>query len=252
MHVRYPTFHPPVIAHRGSRTGAPENTLAAFRLAYQEGARWIETDVKVTQDGIPILMHDDTLNRTTNGHGSVADRTWADIQTLDAGLWFGDSFQNEHVPSLVQALQFFLDYGLRPNLEIKPCRGRTRVTAMATLMEASKIWPVDLPPPLISSFDHEALAIAAHLRPDWPRGVLLDEWRDDWRETALTVEANAIHMEASQLTHERTSLILRSELPLLSYTVNVPSRARELLNWGVSAIFSDNPKEMLGALAAPT
>jgi glycerophosphoryl diester phosphodiesterase len=248
MQLRFPTFQPPVIAHRGSRSGAPENTLAAFRLAYREGARWIETDVKLTQDGVPVLFHDDTLDRTTNGKGPVSNISWADLQNLDAGSWFGSEFKNERVPSLAEALRFLLDHGMRVNLEIKPCLGRAQVTTMVALMETAKIWPEDYAPPLISSFDHDALAIAAQLHPDWPRGLLLDEWRGDWHDAAHKLQANAIHMNATQLTRERIGLIIRSGLPVLTYTVNEVRRAKELLEWGVGAVFSDNPKDMIETL----
>src|SRR4051812_26195793 len=92
------TFIPPLIAHRGASSEAPENTLAALKLARGRGANWVEVDVKLTQDGVPILMHDDTLERTTDGTGKVADTSWATIQTLDAGSWFDKKFRGERVP----------------------------------------------------------------------------------------------------------------------------------------------------------
>jgi glycerophosphoryl diester phosphodiesterase len=234
-------FHPPVIAHRGVRAKAPENTLAAFRLAKEAGVGWIETDVKLTHDGVPILMHDDTLDRTTNGHGPVADKTWDEIRQLDAG-------GGERVPSLAEALHFAIDANINLNLEIKPCPGRTQATTMVALIEVAKMWPDDRPPPLVSSFDIEALAIAAMLHPEWPRGLLLDDWRDDWLEIARLTGASTINMNADILTQPRVAMIAKSGLPLLVYTVNEPLRARELLRWGVSAVFSDDPQAIIGTL----
>src|SRR5580658_7344129 len=98
------SFHPPVIAHRGASAQAPENTMAAFRLATESGAKWVEFDVHLTQDGVPVIMHDDTLDRTTDGKGKIADASWADVQKLDAGSWFDKRFKGERVPHLDEVL----------------------------------------------------------------------------------------------------------------------------------------------------
>lgn len=241
-------FQPPVIAHRGASAMAPENTMAAFRLALEQGATWIETDVKLTHDGVPILMHDDTLDRTTNGKGSVADQDWAKIQPLDAGAWFDSSFKGEHVPQLGELLRFALDNNLRVNLEIKPCPGRTRSTTMVTLIETSKIWPADHPPPLISSFDIEALTIAAQLHPEWPRGLLLDKWHDNWAELIAKTQASLLHMSARALTPSRLQQLRASSLPVITYTLNDPRRVHDLLQAGVAAVFCDNPGDIIASL----
>lgn len=241
-------FHPPVIAHRGARASAPENTIAALRRAQEEGAPWIEVDVKLTRDGVPILMHDDTLDRTTSGKGPVAEMDWADIQALDAGSWFSPAFAGERVPHLSEALKCALDRRLRVNLEIKPCAGRARVTTMVMLMEAAKIWPQDRPLPLISSMDIEALCIASQFMPHWPRGLLLDEWRDDWRDIVQKVEASTLNINSNILSKERMRQLSMAELPVLAYTVNEPGAAKELFRSGVVAVFSDNPRDMIAAL----
>ena len=175
---------PPLIAHRGASADAPENTMAAFRLAADSGVTWVEFDVKLTHDGVPILMHDDTLDRTTGGKGTVADTNWADIQTLDAGSWFDKRFKDERVPHLVDVLRLCLERNIRPMIEIKPCPGRAQATTMVTLIEATKIWPRDHTSPVVLSFDTEVLGIAAKFQPHWPRGYSFEEWRTDWREEA--------------------------------------------------------------------
>ena len=240
-HTNQLLFIPPVIAHRGARMVAPENTLAAFEAACAQGAAWIETDVKLTHDGVPILMHDDTLDRTTNGHGAVADTIWADIQRLDTG-------GGVRVPSLIEALRMAMERHLHLNLEIKPCPGRTQATTMVTLIEATKVWPDDHPPPLISSFDTQALVIASRLRPDWPRGLLLEGWKDSWPDLVQMTQASTINIDAASVTQQRVEQLISSKLPVLVYTVNDPLRAKELIHWGVSAVFSDNPLEIIRAL----
>jgi glycerophosphoryl diester phosphodiesterase len=241
-------FIPPVIAHRGARVRAPENTMAAFKAAREDGARWIETDVKLTSDGVPILMHDDTLDRTTDGHGSVADMSWAEIKNLDAGAWFSPAFKGTRVATLVELLIFARDTNMRLNLELKPCPGRTQATVMVALIEAAKLWPDTAPPPLISSFDIDALSIAAQLHPEWPRGLLLDEWREDWRELASLVQATTINLNADLLTPARIAALREANKPILAYTVNDAARAKALLQSGVQAVFSDNPAALIGAL----
>jgi glycerophosphoryl diester phosphodiesterase len=234
-------FKPPIIAHRGARVRAPENTLAAFAAARQDGALWIETDVKLTSDGVPILFHDDMLERTTNGKGAVADMPYAEIQKLDAGLWFDQRFAGTRVPTLAELMLFARSNGTRLNLEIKPCPGRTKATAMVALIEAAKLWPENAPPLLISSFDVEALVIAAQLHPGWPRGLLLDTWRDDWQKLVDLTQASSIHLNVDLLTAEHVAVLRQARLPILAYTVNDPAKVKELMGKGIKAVFSDNP-----------
>jgi glycerophosphoryl diester phosphodiesterase len=222
--------------------------MAAFRAAHADGAVWIETDVKLTLDGVPVLFHDDLLDRTTNGKGAVAAISWSDLQDLDAGSWFGKEFAGARVPALAELLVFAVQADMRLNLELKPCPGRARATAMVALIEAAKTWPQSLPAPLISSFDIEALVVAAQIHPDWPRGLLLDEWRDDWREQAELTQASTLHVNEELLTPERLVQLRLSGFPLLSFTVNDPARARHLLSNGVRGIFTDDPGAMLQAL----
>jgi glycerophosphoryl diester phosphodiesterase len=245
--LSYP-FQPPVIAHRGARGSAPENTLAAYKRAKEEGAVWVETDVKLTHDGVPILMHDDELDRTTNGKGLVADMPWSEFQKLDAGGWFDPQFSGERVPALSEFLAFVFAQNLRVNLELKPCPGRTQATAMVTLIEAAKVWPHSAPPPLISSFDVEALVIASGLHPEWPRGLLLEEWSEDWGDLVRRTKADAIHVDEEILTKGRVDAFLQARLPVLAFTVNDPARMKELLHWGVTAVFTDHPGQLIKAL----
>jgi glycerophosphoryl diester phosphodiesterase len=241
-------FQPPIIAHRGDSRRAPENTLASLRLAQERGARWVEVDVKLTKDGIPILMHDDTLDRTTNGKGAVADKTWAEIQKLDAGVPFDKSFKGERVPHLAEVLKFVVGSGLHINLEIKPCPGRAQETARVMLQETAKLWPAHSSPPLISSFNEESLAIAKQMQPDWPRSLAMEVWRDDFEKNTASVGAQALTVDADLLTSEHMFILRKSGLTLLAYTVNDPAYAKKLLADGVHAVFSDDPGMLIESL----
>src|SRR5687767_2537589 len=112
-------FDPPVIAHRGASFYAPENTMAAFRKAAQLGVNWVEFDVVATKDGMPVVFHDDELNRTTNGVGMLSDYSHAYLQTLDAGSWFDARFAGETIPTLAQVLTFLAEMKLNANIELK-------------------------------------------------------------------------------------------------------------------------------------
>jgi glycerophosphoryl diester phosphodiesterase len=247
MPDRQINFFPPFIAAGGACIRAPENTMASFAAAREDGAGWIEADVKLTADGIAILMHDDTLDRTTNGRGNVADMTWAQMRDLDAGSWFAPSFTGTRVPALAELLAFARATGMRLNLEIKPCPGRARATTIVALIEIAKAWPEAALPPLISSFDIEALTVAAQLHPGWPRGLLLAQWREDWREVMTLTRATTLNINADLLTPERLAILRQTHVPMLAWNVSDAAQARDLFAGGVKAVFCDDPAQLLKA-----
>lgn len=241
---------PPIIGHRGSAGLAPENTLAGIRRAHEEGARWVEFDVKLTYDGIPILMHDDRLDRTTDGNGNVATITYDDLQKLDAGAWFAPSFAGERVPSLKAALDLCIELGLGINVELKPCPGRAKETAGIALTTLEDVWPnrASTPPPLISSFDKRALAAAASLRPDLPRGCLVGRVPLTWRTAVERFGCRTLNVSDRWIRKAHVEAARKQGIPVLVYTVNDPNRARALLEMGVTSIFTDQVDVMMRTL----
>lgn len=239
---------PKIIGHRGARMHAPENTVAGLRRAAVLGAAWVEVDVKLTADGVPILMHDETLERTTNGRGAVRATDLDAIRRLDAGGWFAPAFAGEPVPTLEEALEVILELGLGVNLEIKPCPGREEETARGTLDLTRAIWPHDRPPPLISSFRTDSLETARRVAPDWPRGYLIDKRPADWRRTADRLEAATLNVNGARETAETIARYRETGRPVLAYTINDPRQARTLFDWGVSAVFTDTPAAMAAAI----
>lgn len=239
---------PPVIGHRGAKAHAPENTLAGLRTAAAQGAPWVEVDVMLSRDGVPILMHDDTLNRTTSGRGPVDRADLADIRALDAGAWFAPAFAGERVPTLEEALDCALDLGLGLNLEIKPTPGRAVETAEVALDVARRRWPADRPPPLVSSFELSCLETATRLAPDWPRGYLIWKPPPDWAALADHIGAATLNVDQNRLTRATVETFRSAGRPVLAYTVNSPARARELFAWGVAAVFTDTPATILAAV----
>ena len=243
-------FHPPeipkVIGHRGAAGHAPENTLASLGLAAALGARWVEFDVKLASGGEPILFHDDTLDRTTDGKGPVATTPLAEIRALDAGKWYQARFAGERVPTLPEALVVLARLDLGANVEIKPCSGRERETGETVAQALRALWPGRLPAPLVSSFNFEALAAAASHAPEFPRALLFREVPADWRARAEEVGATAIHCNWQFLDRARVALLRGAGYAVRAYTVNDVRTAAVLFAWGVASVFTDYPDRLVG------
>jgi len=240
---------PRLIAHRGASAYAPENTLAALREAKRRGAPWVEFDVKLSRDGVPILMHDESLKRTAGLDRFTADVPWADIQKLDAGAWKGASFAGEGVPSFAAAISCLGALGLGANIEIKPCPGREAATAVAAVEALQPRWPAQLPLPLLSSFKEAALAAARDAAPAFPRAVLIDDLADDWRLRAEAVGAIGVNTNGRKLTPARAAEVKAAGYLLSAYTINDPQTARDLLAMGVDCIITDMPDTIAAAIA---
>ncbi len=241
---------PPIIGHRGSAGLAPENTLAGIRRAHEEGATFVEFDVKLTADGVPILMHDERLGRTTDGKGKVALASYDEIRMLDAGSWFSRDFAGERVPSLRVTLELCIELGLGINLELKPCPGREEETARIALETLEEAWPdhLNLPPPLISSFERRALAAARKFAPDRPRGCLVTRVPAAWQAALDRFGCSTLNVADRWIRKGHVDVASRAGVPVLVYTVNDPARARFLLEAGVTSIFTDRVDLMLRAL----
>ncbi len=235
---------PRVIGHRGAAATAPENTLASFTQAKNQGATWVELDVQLSADGVPVVFHDDGLERTSNGHGPLTAQTLTALRRLDAGSWFGPAFAGEGIPTLAEAVATIAALGMGLNLEVKLPVGappeQAERTARLALAEATALWPAHLPTPLVSSFHPAALAEAAR-RSVWPRGLLLERLPADWRQRAERLGCVSLHVAATTLTASQAFAVRESGLALLAYTVNHPARAERLWQWGVDGVFSDAP-----------
>lgn len=232
---------PKIIGHRGCAGYAPENTLEAIHTAADMGIDWVELDVKLTKDEVPIIFHDETLERTTNTSGNVAEKTYKELKELDCGSWYGESFIGVKIPTLEEAIEVLIDRGLGLNLEIKPCPGRERDTAEVALDLLSTIWD-DHDRLLISSFQHVSLESAMEIAEDWHRGFLLpEEWPENWAEMAEYLQVSTINVNASSIKREQIESAMDMEKQILAYTVNEPDQARVLQSWGVDGFFSDTP-----------
>ncbi len=230
--------YPKIIAHRGGGLLAPENTLAAIDKGVSLGHKMVEFDVKLSNDGAIFLLHDDILDRTSNGSGNAGQLLWEQLMLLDAGSWFGEKYRHERLPLLAQVAESCRAFKTMANIEIKPTAGRSKETGQIVALAAQTLWQ-DMIPPLLSSFDYDALNEAAIAAPELPRGYLLHKWADDWRQKAATLTCTSLHFNHNILTKERVAIVKQAGLRILAYTVNQPERARILLEWGVDAICTD-------------
>jgi glycerophosphoryl diester phosphodiesterase len=233
---------PKIIGHRGAAAYAPENTLEGLHTAADMGIDWVEFDVKLTKDGVPILFHDESLERTTNGgERLVAQVTYEEIKELEAGSWFADSFAGAKIPTLEEAIDVLIQRGLGVNVEIKPCPGREKETAEAALDILSQYWE-DHDRLLISSFQHVSLETAFDMAEDWHRSLLLGkEWPENWKELAEYLKVSTVNIDGREVERDQVEEIIDLGLPILAYTINTQEEARKLLSWGVDGFFSDNP-----------
>jgi glycerophosphoryl diester phosphodiesterase len=231
--------YPRIVGHRGGGTLAPENTLAGIRKAAKMGAGGVEFDVMLSADKVPVLIHDETLERTTNGRGSVAATPYATLANLDAGAWFGPEHRGEHVPTFEQAGKLCVDLGLWANVEIKPSRGFEGDTAAATARLAAELWRGAALKPLLSSFQGTCLEVARSAAPELDRGYLTDRVGPGWSEAAHRLGCVSVHCNFEHLTRPQADEIKSAGYWLLCYTVNEPDTARRLFSWGADAVFTD-------------
>ena len=241
---------PRIIAHRGSPRAAPENTLASFRRAAVDGATWVEFDASLTADARVVVFHDDDLDRTSDGTGKLAEANFETVVALDAGSWFSPAFRNEMIPTLEEALELFATLGLGFNMELKTDPGREVELASIALPIAVECWPKTVPTPLVSSFSRQAVAAAKEVAPQWPRAFLFDRLPDDWAEVGKTLDLASLNGNQKHLTREQVIDVRGAGYGVCAYTVNEVSRAEALFSWGVDAIFTDVPAEMIKAFGS--
>lgn len=237
-----------VIAHRGYSGAAPENTIAAVRAAIDIGADMAEIDVTLTSDGEVVVIHDSTLQRTTNGGGEVLEFSLADLQLLDAGSWFSKSFAGEPIPTL-DAMLAEVDDRILLNVEIKSeAVGLGVVEKVATAIRARGMTDEIV----VSSFSPTALEKMHQLAPEIRTAVLYNKDLHagmDPVEIVTGVGASAFNIKRVRLTPEMLRQCHANGIPVAVYTVNKKRHMRRTIQLGVDAIFTDQPDRMLKVLA---
>jgi glycerophosphoryl diester phosphodiesterase len=239
-------FDQGVIGHRGACRYAPENTLASFEKAHELGIECVEFDVmlprkQLSEDPIPVVFHDETVDRTTNGHGYLDSFSNDQLSQLDAGFWFGSEFKGERIPLLSDVIRYLLQHDMTANVEIKPLHGNDKEDARLTLEVIKGITSLDNPRIFFSSFSIEAIEYLNEFAPSCYRALLLDEWYDSCIKDAKRLGCVSINTNYLIMTPQRANEIKSAGFNLLCYTVNDADRAEELRSWGVDAVFSDAP-----------
>lgn len=235
--TRWP--YPRIFAHRGGGKHAPENTLAAIRVGQSLGYAAHEFDVKLSKDEVAMLLHDDTLERTTDGKGRAAELTWSQLGKLDAGAWHSEPYRGEPLASFDAAAKLLLAGGTLANVEIKPAIGVDRLTGERVARQAQALWRGAPVAPLLSSFSFEALMAAREAAPQLPRGWLTKEFGDaDW-ERIDALEAVSLHTDYKKAARIDIDKLHARGLRVMLYTVNDPAVAAELFARGVDGIFTD-------------
>lgn len=239
---------PILLAHRGDLAHAPENTLPSFSQAIQKGADGVELDAKLTVDGHVIVIHDETVDRTTNGKGKVASFTLEDIRRLDAGTWFGAKFAGTQVPLLEEVfetvgknrlinIELTNYFSPRDGLVKKVCELIKRHN------NAGQI--------IFSSFLPSNLKVAAQTLPEIPRGLLAMPGVLGWWARSFGFmfgDYLALHPHISSVSREQIQRAHRIKRRVHVWTANEPEDVKRLSDWGVDGIFTDNPAAALKAL----
>ncbi|MGG4500610.1 glycerophosphodiester phosphodiesterase [Paenibacillus polymyxa] len=234
-------------AHRGASGVCPENTMAAFRHALELGATGIETDVQRTQDGHLVLIHDESLERTTGCPLDVKDITQEELNKLDAGSWFDEKFRGERVPMLDELLELAQSSDTIINLELKnsvhlyPGMEEEVIAAVKRFGLEERV--------ILSSFNHESLALCAQIAPEIKTGALYIEIMVRPSEYATQFGVTALHAYKQVVTPEAVSEALALGVVYHPWTVNEPEEMERLLEAGVNGIITDYPDRLAHILA---
>ena len=231
-----------IAAHRGVSSLAPENTLAGIYKAAELGLSWIEIDTQLSADGIPVIIHDERVDRCSNGNGAVADLCFSELQQLDIGSWFDSAFSDQRLPSLSQVLTICQPLGMQINLELKLHAGddiNKLCEQVAQVIEESEFPSQRL---LISSFNHQAMLQIKKRLPEVRRGQLWQVLCDDWQEKLQAIDAYSAHCHYRDLSEQQALQVKQSGYRLICYTANDPDEVRDHWHWGVDLMITDKPQ----------
>lgn len=226
-------------AHRGLSSQAPENTLAAIRLAASKGLKQVEIDVQLTRDKAVVVMHDDTVQRCSNGQGPLADLDYNQLQTMDAGSWFSADYVGERVPLLAEVLSVAKDVNLTLNIELKLYPQRDVLALCEAVAEQLQQSGLEAHQILLSSFNIDALAHMQRLVPEYRRGCLWEQLPEDYLVQLQRVAAYSAHLSQQGLRAQQVAKLNEAGYPVQVYTVNDLVIAETLAEWGVAVVISD-------------
>jgi glycerophosphoryl diester phosphodiesterase len=240
-----------VIAHRGASGSAPENTLAAFRKAVELGAGFIETDLQLSRDARLVALHDDTLERTTNGSGPVSSRTLEELRKLDAGSWFGGSgreeeagFAGERIPTIEEILAFGREHEIGLFLEVKPTGPSGAEHAIVGALRACG----EVPRSVVLSFSPSVLKRVRQLEPLAVTGFLFGDSLPAAVATAVDAGARQLLPRTGHVTRELVTEAHAHDLRVVAWTANTVDEMEKLISAGVDGIITNYPDRLVELL----
>lgn len=229
-------------AHRGASGTCPENTMAAFVKALQLGANGIETDVQMTKDGQLVLIHDETVKRTTGSDGWVKDYTLEELKKLDAGSWYGEEFRGEPIPTLEELLVLAKEHNLHVNIEFK--NGVVQYPELEKkTIELVRQYDM-MEQVIVSSFNHYSLVLTKQLAPEMQTGILYMEGLYEPWVYAKRIGATALHAFRVAVRKEWVEQAREQGIRYHPFTVNEEQEMQALLHAGVSGIITDYPDKL--------
>lgn len=234
-----------IIAHRGASHFAPENTLPAFQLAYEMGAHAIETDIHLSKDGIPVLIHDETVARTTNGKGKVQDMTLRELQSLDAGSWFSQGFSGTSIMDLGTFLQWAKNKPLKLNLEMKNNKidyPNLEEIAFDYVRDAGMLNRI-----IFSSFNMESVKRLGRYRNEVEIALLTSKRNKHLTSLAKELNVHALHIKHTLLDSRLTAACRAEQIRLRVYTVNKEAMMLRVFNEQCDLI-TDKPNVAIDCL----
>ncbi len=241
MTVRTPFVEGKLISHRGASAYRPENTLEAVQIAADMGATWIETDVQFTRDNQLVMIHDATLDRTTNGTGYVAHANLDQIKGLDAGSWMDSRYAGLTVPTLEEFINCIVENGVNLQLELKELTGREKELAVLVCDEIEKRWPFGASKLFFSGFSERCLRYVGERLPEVPRALAMTCVPADPDQLAEEIGMNIMQVQDKFIDEKALQTIAASNVEFGVATVNDPERAKLFLAAGVQQVLTDDP-----------
>lgn len=226
-----------IVGHRGACGYAPENTLASMDKAKQLNVTMVEFDVRMLTDRELIILHDDSLERTSNGYGALRHHTLSSIRSLDAGSWFGQEFTGEKIPRLAELLHKLSELNLEFIIELKADEEQKSLYVESVLATIDELW--DGPSPIYFSDNMEILSLLNEIRSQAITGVVIDHWDDRYFSLARKHDIDIFVIDYREISHDIVTEIKALDKQIACYTVNDEAVMTELWEMGVECVISD-------------
>lgn len=230
-----------IIGHRGAKALAPENTLAGIKKVMDFNVKWVEVDIQLSQDQIPVVFHDETLERCTNGSGLLAENSLSDLKKLDVSHPFSSEFKGETIPTLEELLVMCEVNNIGINLEIKIHHDQQMLPLVKKIVEVILRLNFPLEQLIISSFSIAAVAEIKKQLPHVRRGLIMDKKSENLPKAVSELELYSLHIDHQLLTETFTKSLKDLGIVLIVWTVNLKNDLDKYAKWGVDHIITDHP-----------